>query len=342
MRKVLIRKAGGWDRLEMVSAPDPEPGDADVVVKTHAIGVNFADCIVRMGLYESAKKYVGWPITPGFEFTGEVVKVGSDVKDVRAGARVMGVTRFGAYATHVSVPRRQIFELPDGFSMEQAAGFPAVFLTAWYALVELANVRAGMKLLVHSAAGGVGGALCQIGKAKGLTVVGVVGSSSKIEAARAQGADQVIDKSSEDLWRMARRHAPDGYDVVCDANGITTLKQSWEHVRSPGRLVVYGFHTMMSKTGKPSWGKLGVDFVRTPRFSPFEMCDKNKSVLAFNLSYLFDEKQILDDGMEDLFGWVRDKKLQPQPVITFPLDRAGDAHRAIESGTTRGKLVLIP
>jgi NADPH:quinone reductase-like Zn-dependent oxidoreductase len=342
MRKVLVRKAGGWDRLEMVSAPDPDPGDDGIVIKTHAIGVNFADCIVRMGLYESAKKYVGWPITPGFELSGEVVRVGSDIKDVRVGARVMGITRFGGYATHVRLPRRQVFELPEGFSLEQAAGFPAVFMTAWYALVELANVRKGMKLLVHSAAGGVGGALCQIGKALGLTVVGIVGSSSKVEAARAQGADVVIDKSNEDLWRMAKRHAPDGYDVVCDANGVATLRESWDHVRSPGRLVIYGFHTMMSKTGKPSWGKLGVDFVRTPRFSPFDMCDKNKSVLAFNLSYLFDEREILEDAMEQLLGWAREKKLTPPPVTTFPLDRAADAHRAIESGMTTGKLVLVP
>lgn len=342
MRKVLIRKAGGWDRLEMVTCPDPEPSDGEVVVKTTAIGVNFADCIVRMGLYESAKKYVGWPITPGFEFSGEVAAVGAGIRDVRVGARVMGVSRFSAYATHVRVPRHQLFEPPQGFSSEQTAGFPAVFMTAWYALVELANVRKGMKLLVHSAAGGVGGALCQIGKAKGMFVVGVVGSTAKIDAAKSQGADVVIDKSHEDLWRMARRHAPDGYDVVCDANGVATLKDSWEHTRSPGRLVVYGFHTMMSKNGKPNWSKLGLDFVRTPRFSAFDMTNLNKSVLAFNLSYLFDEKHILEDAMEQLLGWVREKKIIPPPVTTFPLDRSADAHRAIESGTTKGKLVLVP
>ena len=342
MRKVLIRKAGGWDRLEMVTCPDPVPEDGEVVVKTRAIGVNFADCIVRMGLYESAKKYVGWPITPGFEFAGEVTAVGPNIRDVRVGANVMGISRFFAYATHVKVPRHQLFELPQGFTLEQAAGFPAVFMTAWYALVELANVRSGMKLLVHSAAGGVGGALCQIGKAKGMTVVGVVGSSSKVESAKQQGADHVIDKSREDLWRMARRYAHDGYDVVCDANGVATLKDSWEHTRSPGRLVIYGFHTMMSKNGKPNWAKLGVDFVRTPRFSAFDMTNLNKSVLAFNLSYLFEERQILEDAMEQLLGWVREKKIAAPPVTTFPLDRAADAHKAIESGTTKGKLVLVP
>lgn len=336
-----MRKPGGFDRLEMSSAPDPEPRADEVVVKTRAVGVNFADCVVRMGLYDSAKKFVGWPITPGFEFTGDVVAIGSAVRDVRVGATVMGVTRFFGYATHVRVPRRQVWRLPDGFSLEQAAGFPVIFLTAWYALVELANVRPQQKILVHSAAGGVGGALCQVAKAKGCTVVGVVGASHKVEAARAH-ADTIIDKSQSDLWLEAERAAPLGYDVVCDANGVSTLRQSWEHLRSPGRLVVYGFHSMMSKRGKPSWPKMGVDFLRTPRFSAFEMTDKNRSVLAFNLSYLFDEHDLLERAMDELFEWAREMKLTPPPVTTFPLDRAADAHRAIESGTTQGKLVLLP
>ena len=295
-----------------------------------------------MGLYSSAQKYVGWPITPGFEVAGEVAAVGPKVRDVRVGAHVMAVTRFFGYATHMKVPRRQVWELPEGFSFEQAAGFPSVFLTAWYALVELANVRAGMRVLVHSAAGGVGGAMCQLLRIKGCKTVGVVGRTEKVEEAKRQGAEVVIDKSREDLWRMARRAAPDGYDVICDANGVATLEQSWEHLRSPGRLVVYGFHTMLGHKGKPSLPKLALDWARTPRFNPFEMTAKNRSVLAFNLSYMFDEIPLLTEGVEQLLAWVREKKIIAQPVTTFPIDRVEDAHRAIESGTTTGKLVLVP
>jgi NADPH:quinone reductase-like Zn-dependent oxidoreductase len=217
-----------------------------------------------------------------------------------------------------------------------------VFLTAWYALVELANVRAGMRVLVHSAAGGVGGAMCQLLRIKGCKTVGVVGRTEKVEEAKRQGAEVVVDKSREDLWRMARRAAPDGYDVICDANGVATLEQSWEHLRSPGRLVVYGFHTMLGHKGKPSLPKLALDWARTPRFNPFEMTEKNRSVLAFNLSYMFDEIPLLTEGVEQLLAWVREKKITAQPVKTFPIDRVEDAHRAIESGTTTGKLVLVP
>src|ERR1041384_5988777 len=156
MRKVLIRKAGGWDRLEMVTAPDPEPGDGDVVVKTHAMGVNFADLVVRMGLYESAKKYVGWPITPGFECAGRVVRAGAGVTDLSPGDEVVVLVRFGAYATHVVAPRAQVFRRPEKLDVIQAGAFFVVHLTAWYALEELCRLRAHRRGLAPSAGGGGG------------------------------------------------------------------------------------------------------------------------------------------------------------------------------------------
>ncbi len=342
MRHVVVHRAGGHDQLAIESAPDPVPAAGEVVVATEAIGVNYADCIVRMGLYESAKKYVGWPITPGFEVCGRVVAIGEGVRDVAVGAKVIAVTRFGGYATHVCVPRDQIFRVPASFDAMQAAAFPAVFLTAYYALFDLGNARAGMRVLVHSAAGGVGGALLQLAKMAGATTVGVVGASSKVDAARAQGATHVIDKSNEDLWRMAKRYAPDGYDVVLDANGVGTLRESWNHLASPGRLVVYGFHTMMPKTGgRPNYAKLAVDWLRTPRFDPLTMTNENKSVLAFNLSYLFERKAVFVEAIEKLLAWVDEGKLVAPPVTSFAFDRVADAHRAIESGKTVGKLVLV-
>src|SRR4026209_1948597 len=130
MKKIVIHRAGSYDELVLEQHPDLEPGPGEVVVETRAIGVNFADCIVRMGLYESAKKYVGWPITPGFEFAGEASAGGGGGRDVRGGAGCVGVTRFSADATHVRFARLQLFGPPQGFSLEQAAGFPAVFMTA--------------------------------------------------------------------------------------------------------------------------------------------------------------------------------------------------------------------
>jgi NADPH:quinone reductase-like Zn-dependent oxidoreductase len=296
-----------------------------------------------MGLYASAKQYVGWPITPGFEFAGSVSAVGEGVTDLALGAPVLGVTRFGGYATHVKVPRHQVFPRPPALGVAEAAGFPTIFLTAHFALFELAHPRPGATLLIHSAAGGVGGALVQLGKRAGCRVVGVVGGSHKVEVARALGADVVIDKSREDLWARARAEAPRGYDVVLDANGVSTLRQSYRHLASPGKLVVYGFHSMLpQRRGRPSWPRLAWDWLRTPRFDPLRLTGDNASVLAFNLSYLFDRQDILTESMGQLLGWLSEGTLKAPPIRRIPFDQVAEAHRALEGAQTVGKLVLEP
>src|SRR5215475_7963710 len=159
MQKVVVHSAGGHDRLRIEEHPAPEPGPSEVLVETRSIGVNFADLVVRMGLYESAKKYVGWPITPGFECAGRVLRVGPGVTDLAPGDEVVALVRFGAYATHVVAPRAQVFRRPEKLDLISAGAFFVVHLTAWYALAELCRMRPGRRVLVHSAAGGVGLAL---------------------------------------------------------------------------------------------------------------------------------------------------------------------------------------
>lgn len=343
VRKVVIPKAGSYDKLTFAEEAPAPPGPGQVAIDVRAIGVNYADVIVRMGLYASAKELVGWPITPGFEVSGVVSAIGDGVDDLAVGAEVVAATLFGGYTSRLVTERRYVFPKPDGVSFEAAAGVPAVMLTAWYAIHELAHPRPGAKALVHSAAGGVGGSLVQLLKLAGCEVIGVVGGSHKVATAKELGCDVVIDKSTGDLWAEAERHAPDGYDVIFDANGVATLKESYAHLRRAGKLVVYGFTTMMPKTGgRPNWLKLARDFVRTPRFSPLEMTNASRSVLAFNLSYLFDRMDILGPAMDDVGRWLNEGKIVPPPVTTYPLADVARAHADIESGKTVGKLVLIP
>jgi NADPH:quinone reductase-like Zn-dependent oxidoreductase len=342
-RKVVIHAAGGHDKLEVEASSVPAPGPGQVRIDVKAIGVNYADAIVRMGLYASAKEYVGWPITPGFEVAGTVGAVGEGVRDLAVGAPVFAVTRFGGYASHVVVDRPYVYAKPETLTFEQAAALPAVYMTAWYALFELAHPRRGAKVLVHSAAGGVGSALVQMAKRAGCEVTGVVGRAAKVATVEGLGADHVIDKSTQDLWRAADKIAPQGFDVILDANGVATLGASYRHLRRTGKLVVYGFHSMMPKAGgKPNWPKLAVDYVRTPRFNPLDMTNDSKSVLAFNLSYLFDRTEMLDEAMRDILAWIAAGEIAPPQVTTYPLADVARAHADIESGKTTGKLVLVP
>lgn len=341
MRAIVVPRPGSYEQLVLESRPDAEPGAGEVAIDVSAVGVNYADCVVRMGLYESAKKYVGYPIVPGFEVAGRVVGLGAGVVDLAVGDEVFAVTRFGGYATRLVVPRAYVFPRPARFTDAQAAAFPSVHLTAWWALVELAHPRPGSRILVHSAAGGVGQAAVGIAKILGAEVVGVVGRAAKVDAARRAGADHVIDASRGSLFREAERLSPEGYDVILDANGPSTLKASYEHLRPGGRLVVYGFHSMLPKSGgRPSFAKLALEWLRVPRFDPLRMTGENRSVLAFNLSYLFERKDLLGLAMTDLLRWVDEGRLAAPSVTEHAFDRVADAHRALESGTTTGKLVL--
>ncbi|MGE0713341.1 MAG: medium chain dehydrogenase/reductase family protein [Planctomycetota bacterium] len=351
MQKVVIHAAGGYERLRLEEHPDPAPGPGEVLVDVTAIGVNFADCVVRMGLYASAQRYVGWPITPGFEVAGRVAALGEGVSDLTLGDEVVALTRFGGYATRVVAPRHQVFARPGPLSLEQAAAVPCVFLTAYYGLVRLAHARAGERVLVHSAAGGVGGALLQLCRVLGCEAVGVVGAAHKVASARAQWVGDggqvdgapgltVIDRAAEPLWEAAARAAPEGYDVVLDATGVATLRQSYQHLRPTGRLVVYGFHSMLSP-GRPSWLKLAWSWLRTPRFDPLQMTGDNKSVLAFNLSYLFERADLLRECLDPLLAWFEAGTLQPPPVRTYALAEVAAAQRDLELGATVGKLVLV-
>jgi len=150
----------------------------------------------------------------------------------------------------------------------------------------------------------------------------------------------VIDKSSTPLWPAAAAIAPGGFDAIFDANGVATLRRSYQHLAPTGRLLIYGFHSMLPKDGRINWLRLAWDWLRTPRFNPLHMTQHNRSVLAANLSFLQAHAPRLREGMHWLLRHFESGELQPLPVESFALEQVADAHRRIESGQSVGKLVL--
>jgi NADPH:quinone reductase-like Zn-dependent oxidoreductase len=342
MRRIVVRRPGGYDRLHMEDGPDPQPGPGQVRVDVEAAGVNYADCLTRMGLYASARQLAGYPLTPGFEVAGTVGALGKGADGPSVGSPVLAVTLFGGYATQVVVPASQVFPMPASLSVAQAASSPVAFLTAWYAVHEAGRPSPGQTVMVHSAAGGVGGALVQLCRIAGCHVVAVVGGSHKAPVPYELGAHQVIDTSREDLWARASVLAPRGFDVVFDANGVSTLRASYNHLRPTGRLVVYGFHSMLTRgRGRPGWTRLILSWLRTPRFDPMDMTLKNRSVLGFNLSFLSDRADLLERGMAELLSWIGEGRLVPLEVTPYSFEDVARAHRDLETGRTVGKLALV-
>lgn len=338
-RAVQISRPGSHSQLQSVLLPEERRNPGDVLIQVAAAGINYADCIIRMGLYASAKELHGYPIVPGFEVAGTVL-ASDDEQNFPVGRAVLALTLFGGYAERIALPADRVYPVPGGITLQQAAALPAVFLTARYALHEQAHVQSGDSVLVHSAAGGVGGALVQLARRAGARVCGVVGKADKCATAMAAGCEHVIDKSSVGWSDAARAFAPDGFDVVLDANGVETLRDSYCLLAPGGRLVIYGFHTMLPRDGRVNWLSLAWHWLRTPSFNPLDMTRDNRSVLACNLSFLSAKSALLRRGMLELLEAFASGNLTPPPVTPYPHTEVISAHRALESGGTVGKLVL--
>lgn len=342
MHAIRIDQPGGYPALRWVELPDPEPGPGEVRIAVHACGVNYADGIIRMGLYASAKALHGYPIIPGFEVAGVVDAVGPGVRAWRVGDRVLALTLFGGYCERIVLPEANLFALPACLSLAQAAALPTVFLTAWFMVHRKLVSTPGDRWLVHSAAGGVGNALLQLGRLAECRCVGIVGRSDKIDYALAAGAERVIARDQGPWWEAAHAHAPEGYAAVFDASGVATLRRSYALLAPTGVLAIYGFHSMLPRDGRVRWLRLAWDWLRTPRFNPLRMTQENRSVLACNLSFLSAQADRLAQGMHWLLQRFADGQLRAPPVATYALERVADAHRDLESGRTIGKLVLLP
>ena len=262
---------------------------------------------------------------------------------------VFGCSLFGAYSSRIVVPAQQLRRIPESLTLGESVALPAVSLTALYAL-HLANYwplpskYKNQAILIHSCAGGVGSMLVQMAKVLKLCpVVGVVGRSSKVEAARNLGCDVVIDKSNEDLWAIAEKVSPSGYSAIFDANGVTTLQDSYNHLAPTGRLVVYGFHTNLPSNSMLSpieWLKMAVKMMKMPLFNPMDLTVDNKCIMGFNLSFFADERDVLMELFDQLCEWLNDGKLVCPNVVELPMSKVGDAHALIQSGKSIGKIIL--
>lgn len=342
MKKIVIHSAGSYDKLKVEEHPGLEITDnKDVIIDVHYFGVNFADVCVRLGVYESAKEYVGWPITPGFEVSGTIKSVGSEVKNFSVGQKVVAFTRFNGYSTEVKIKEKQVLPLPESFKMEEGSAFLAVFFTAYHALYQQVVLHPKSKVLIHSAAGGVGTALVQLCKLAGFLTVGVIGSSHKREYLQQFSPDHIIDKSKENLWETAYKLAPEGYDLILDANGTTTMQDSYNHLAPTGKLLVYGTHSLFSKDkGRLNYLKAAISVLRLPKFNPMDMITHNKGVVGFNISFLFNEDHLIKEMIDNLLELINNNKIKPIPVSVFKFEEVDKAHKLIESGKSVGKIVI--
>jgi NADPH:quinone reductase-like Zn-dependent oxidoreductase len=336
MRQVVITRLGGPEVLQVRESPDPAPGRGQVRVRVRAAGVNFADTLMRMGLYPGAPKA---PFTPGYEACGVVDETGPDADGWKPGDRVIVPTNFGGYADTLVVPAAQLFRLPEGKSFEEGAALTVNYLTAYEALVEQGHLRSRGRVLVHGAAGGVGVAAAQVAKVFGATVFGTA-SASKHDFCRKHGVDRPIDYRSEDFETVIRRETGGhGVHVALDPIGGHSFRKSYRCLAPTGKLICYGFSAAAPGTRR-RWLSVLWHYLRTPSFSPLALMTENRGVVGLHLGRLTGEAELLGAAMKELLDWWQAGKLSPVVGATFPLELAAKAHEYLQGRGSVGKVVL--
>jgi NADPH:quinone reductase-like Zn-dependent oxidoreductase len=315
MRAVVISKHGAPEVLRLVDRPDPVPSEGQVLVEVHAAGVNFADLMMRTGLYPGAPSL---PFVPGYEVAG-----------IAEGRRVLAPTRFGGYAEKVCVPRRSVFPLPEALSFQEGAAIPVVYLTAWCALEELARLRERDRLLIHAAAGGVGLAAIQIARRKTGRITGVVGSQSKAEFLKGLGVTPVV---------RGRDPLEGPFDVILNSAGGRTIREDMARLAPLGRIVCYGASSVLPAKKRSFLG--GIAFLLSqPTLKPLNLMSANQGVMGLNLAHLTEDSEALGNAMKEISSGMG-AWLKPLVARTFPLEQAAAAHTYLHDRMNIGKVVL--
>ena len=321
-RAIVVRDYGGPEVLKLEERDVPAPGPGEVKVRNEAIGLNFADVYNRTGLYK-----VPLPFVLGSEGAGVVEAVGEAVTEFKPGDRVGYAGPVGAYADERLIAADKLVAVPDGVSSEIAAAVLSKGGTAHYLLFETWPLKPGDTMLVHAASGGVGQLLVQWGAASGANVIALAGSDEKVAGAIANGAKHAFN-SRQDGWVAKVREATGGrgVDVVYDGVGQATFEHSLDCLRPRGLMVSFGNAsgpvTGVSLSMLQSRGSL---YVTRP-----------------TTGHYFGDKASLRRTMAAVFDAVLTGKIRPAINQRFSLDKAADAHRALEARETSGATVLIP
>lgn len=235
MLAAVLRDPGGPEPLRVEPVPVPQPGPGEVLVAVGAFGLNNAEILQGRGLMPAPPGGI-----PGLECAGTVVGVGAGVTGWRPGARVAALTRAGAYAEFVAVPAGACIRIPDGLDLTAAAAVPEAAATARWNLVHRSRLRAGERVLIHGAAGGVGSLAVQLAAGLGATVIGTARGPAKAALCAELGCRHVIDYGSTDVYAALRQLAPDGVDVIVDNQGAATVAANIGSLAPLGRLVIVG------------------------------------------------------------------------------------------------------
>lgn len=329
-----IDKVGSTSNLKLTTESLEDPLANEVQIEVHAIGLNFADVFAIHGLYSAAPKE---SFVPGLEFSGIVTQVGNQVSNYNIGDRIMGVTRFGGYASHLNIDDRHIVPLADDWSFEEGAAYLVQGMTAYYALITLGGMQANHTVLIHSGAGGVGIMANRIAKCYKAYTIGTIGSQQKMNVLDSEGFDGKIVRSKNFGRDLEQQLGGRDLNLILETIGGEIFKAGYNLLAPQGRMVVVGASQFASPGAKPNYFKLLWKFLTRPKIDPQQMIQENRSVMGFNLIWLYEKVDVMDHILEAMSQLDLGKPMVGQ---VFEFEEMPQAIKRFQSGHTTGKVVV--
>jgi len=329
-----ISKAGSINNIKLIDEELADPAYNEVTVQVKAIGLNFADLFAIQGLYSATPK---GSFVPGLEYSGVIINKGKDVKDFEIDNKVMGAIRFGACTTHLNIDQKYILPLPDRFSFEEGASLVVQPLTAYYSLFELGNLKPNHTVLIHSAAGGVGIYANRIAKNSGAYTIGTIGSESKRNFLINEKYDEIIVRHKNFGRQLDKVLSGRKLNLVLESIGGRVFEGSFRALAPSGRIIIYGGAQFMSQSSRPNLLKIIPKYITRPKVDPLSLSDKNRSVMGFNLIYLWDHPEELREMLIKILNMDLQK---PHIGKVFSFDKLINALKYFQTGRSIGKIVV--
>jgi len=337
MRALTVTRYGPPEVLAVREFPDPAPGPGQVCIRVARAGLNFADVSARVGLYPDAPRA---PMVMGYEVSGAVAALGQGVSGPPIGTRVLAMTRFGGQATHALAAAEYVLPVPEGMDLDQAAALPVNWLTAHHMLHRVANLRPGMTLLVHMAAGGVGLAAIALARAVGGVVIFGTASASKHPVLREAGVQHPIDYRTQDhVAEVKRLTRGRGVDLVLDALGGPEWARNTSVLAPVGQLICFGWANATPGESRNLLRVVG-GLATMKRWNALDLMSRNITVSGVNVGHLWGETSMVRATLDALLDLWRGGKVSSRIDRVFPLTEGPAAHRRMHERKNVGKILF--
>ncbi|KAK2177518.1 hypothetical protein NP493_594g02044 [Ridgeia piscesae] len=339
-RTLVLNAFGGHDKIKVVEKARQKPGAGQVLVTIEACGINFAELMMRQGLYSAGKQALKPPCELGWEGAGVVAELGEGVTTFQVGDKVLCMTfTRNMWTEYAAVNVENVHAMPEGMSFEEAAAIQVNYVTAYHMLFEFGNLRKGHKVLIHMAAGGVGVAATQLCRTVPDVVIFGTASAQKHDAIKENGVDHPIDYRTQDYVEQVKKISPEGVDIVLDPLSGPDAAKGYSLLKPFGKIIHFGSANTISGSTKSLW-KMARTYFSVKNYNPLNIITDNKAVCGYHMGCLGGE--LIREAVIAVLDLYREGKVKPKVDSVWAFEDISKAMGRLENRENIGKVIISP